>query len=112
MVRKPPAMQSPRGMIEAGAMQQHDGRLRHIELAASGRDESIYSVHQQLHGSSLLRNTKRLSEVIDDVGGGFDADRQPHQFLANPRSLELGGIHLLMGGAGGMNDQRLGIANI
>src|SRR3984957_19328137 len=62
--------------------------------------------------SGLLRNTERLAEVVDDVGGGFDADRQPHQLLADIGGLELGGIHLLMGGRGGMNDQGLGIADI
>src|ERR1700688_4013256 len=62
--------------------------------------------------SGFLRNTERLAEIVDDVGGGFDADRQSHQFLADAGGLELGGIHLLMGGRGGMNDQRLGVADI
>src|ERR1700737_2476884 len=109
---KPATVQGPGGMVEAGAMQKHDGRLGQIELPAAGSDEGIYSVDQQLHGSSLLRNTERLSDVIDDVGGGFDANRQPHQFLADARGFELGGIHLLMGCAGGMNDEGLGMPDI
>src|SRR6267142_1907227 len=60
----------------------------------------------------LLRKSECLAEVVDDVGGGFDADRQPHQFFADAGGLELVGVHLLMGSAGGMNDQRLGIADI
>ena len=109
---KPPAVQGPGGMIEAGAVQKHDGRLRQIEFPAAGGDECLKAVHGQLHRSSLLRNTERLAEIIDDVGGGFDADRQPHQFFADAGGLELGGVHLLMRGAGGMNDQRLGVADI
>ena len=42
---KPPGMQRPGGMIEAGAVQQHDGRQAHIEFAAAGGDEAVYSVH-------------------------------------------------------------------
>src|ERR1700736_1381490 len=62
--------------------------------------------------SRLLRNTERLAEVVGDVGDGFDADRQSHQFLPDARGLELSSIHLLMGGACGVNDQRLGVADI
>src|ERR1035438_5616171 len=62
--------------------------------------------------SGLLRNTERLAEIVDDVGGGFDTDRQPHQLHADAGGLELRGIHLLMGGRGGMNHQRLGVADI
>src|SRR5437879_10507869 len=102
---EPPAMQGPDGMVEAGAVQQHDGRLRLVELPAAGGDESVNAVYGELHGSSLLRKTERLAEIIEDVGGGFDADRQPHQLFADTRGLELGRIHLLMGRAGGMNDR-------
>jgi hypothetical protein len=45
MMGEPPAMQGPGGVIEAGAVQQHDGRLGRIEFPAAGSDESIYSVH-------------------------------------------------------------------
>src|SRR5262245_34372596 len=61
---------------------------------------------------ALLRGAKREGEIVDDVGAGFDADRQPHQLLADPRGFQLGRIHLLMRGAGGVNDQRLGVADI
>src|SRR4051794_21178842 len=60
----------------------------------------------------LLRKSEGLAEVVDDVGGGFDADRQPHQFLTDACGLKLCSIHLLMRGAGRMNNQRLGIADI
>src|SRR5207253_5036502 len=70
---EPPAMQGPGGMVEAGAVQQHDGRLRLVELPAAGGDESVNAVYGELHGSSLLRKTERLAEIIEDVGGGFDA---------------------------------------
>ncbi len=52
------------------------------------------------------------AEIVDDVVGGFDADRQPHQFLADAGGLELRGVHLLMRGAGGVDHQRLGVADI
>src|SRR5438132_1465298 len=62
--------------------------------------------------SGPLRGAQRLTEIVGDVPGGFDADREPHQLFADAGVLQLGGIHLLMGGAGGMNDQRLGVADI
>src|SRR6185369_3381151 len=62
--------------------------------------------------SHLLRRAQRLSEIVDDIRGRLDADREADQLLADPGLGELVGIHLLMGGRGGMNDQRLGIADI
>src|SRR4051812_6454452 len=62
--------------------------------------------------SDPLRGAQRLAEIVDDVLCGFDADREAHQFLADPGGCELRGIHLLMGGAGRMDHQRLGIADI
>src|SRR3984893_17970292 len=111
-MRKPPAVQGPGGMVKAGAVQKHDGRQRAIEVPATGRDKGFNAIDGQLHGSSLLRRPERLAEVVDNVLGGFDADREPKQLFANSGGFELGGIHLLMGGAGGMNDQRLGVADI
>src|SRR5260370_23372038 len=99
-------------MIKPGAVQQQEGGLRFVEVRTAGGDEGVDAFYFKLHGSSLLREAKRLAEVVDDVGGGLDADRQSHQLLADLGGLELGGIHLLMGGAGGMNDQRLGVADI
>jgi hypothetical protein len=32
-------------MVEAGAMQQHDGRLRLVELPAAGGDKGIDAVY-------------------------------------------------------------------
>src|SRR5258708_36569505 len=62
--------------------------------------------------SNLLRDAQRLSEIVDDVLCRLDADRQPHQLLADAGGFELRRVHLLMRGAGGMNDQRLGGAHI
>src|SRR6476661_6117551 len=62
--------------------------------------------------SRLLRNTERLAKVVGDVDDGFDPDRQSYQFLPDARGLELGSIHLLVGGAGRMDHQRLGVADI
>jgi len=104
MMRKPAAMQGPSGLIEAGAVQKHNGRLRAIEFPAAGGGECLIAVHGNIHGSSFLRNTERLAQVVDDIGGGFDTNRQPHKFLTDAGCLELIGIHLLMSGAAGMND--------
>src|SRR5882757_7544768 len=62
--------------------------------------------------SNLLRDAQRLREIVDDVACRLDADRQPHQLLADAGGLELLGVHLLMRGRGGMDHQRLGIADI
>jgi hypothetical protein len=68
-------------MVETGAVQQHDGRLRLVELPPAGGDEGIV----------LLRITAWLKpsakhgvpgRVVDDVGGGLDADRQPQTSLS------------------------------
>src|SRR6266403_5353424 len=42
---EPAAMQGPDGMIEAGAVQQHDGWLRLVELPPAGGDEGILAVY-------------------------------------------------------------------
>src|SRR5262249_38564582 len=63
-------------------------------------------------GSHLLRGAQRLCEVVDDVGRRLDADRQPHQLLADAGGLKLLGIHLLVRSASGMNDQGLGVADV
>src|SRR5262249_39077282 len=62
--------------------------------------------------SALLRDAQRLRKIVDDVGCSLDADRQPHQLLADAGSLELLGIHLLMRGARRVDHQRLGVADI
>src|SRR5689334_22212880 len=62
--------------------------------------------------SDLLRDAQRLREIVDDVARGLDADREPHQFLADAGGLELFGVHLLMRGRGRVDHQRLGVADI
>src|SRR5215469_196774 len=62
--------------------------------------------------SDLLRAAQRLGEIVDDVGGRLDTDRQPHELLADAGGLELLGIHLLVRGRGRMDHQCLGIADI
>ncbi len=42
---EPPAVQGPDRMVEAGAVQQHDGRLRGVELPPAGGDEGILAVY-------------------------------------------------------------------
>src|SRR5205085_11181751 len=61
--------------------------------------------------SNLLRDAQRLAEIVDDVAGGLDADRQPHQLLADAGSPKLLGVHLLVRGRGGVDHQRLGVAD-
>ena len=41
VMREPAAVQRPGGMIEAGAVQEHDGRKRRVEFAAAGGDEDV-----------------------------------------------------------------------
>ena len=41
---EPAAVQGPGGMVEAGAVQEHDGRQRRVELASAGGDEGIDAV--------------------------------------------------------------------
>src|SRR5690606_30793628 len=72
----------------------------------------VSAVDLKSHGSRLLRGAQRAVEVFGDVARGLQADRQPHQFLAQPRFFQLLGIHLLMRRARGVNDQRLGVADI
>src|SRR3569832_2611240 len=62
--------------------------------------------------SDLLRDAQRLREIVDDVACRLDANRAPHQLLADAGGLELLGIHLLLRGRGGMDHQRLGVAGI
>ncbi len=62
--------------------------------------------------SAPLRGAERLFEIGDDVLRPFEPHRQPHHVLADPGLGELLGAHLAMRGAGGMDDQRLGVADI
>src|SRR4051794_31165286 len=62
--------------------------------------------------SNFLGDAQRLREIVDDIACGLDADRQPHQLLADASGLELLGVHLLMRGRGGVDHQRLGVADI
>ena len=45
MMGEPSAVQGPGRMVEAGAVQKHDGRLGQIEFAPAGGDEDLKAVH-------------------------------------------------------------------
>src|SRR5215470_4446467 len=61
---------------------------------------------------ALLGGPKGLAQILDDVGGGFEPDGEPHQILADPGGLQLLGAHLGMGRAARMDHEGLGIADI
>src|SRR5579863_262084 len=59
-----------------------------------------------------LRGAQRLPEILDDIGCGFEPDRNPDQFLADAGGSERGLVHLLMRRARRMDHQRLGVTDI
>ena len=61
-------------MIEARAVDQHDRGQRLVEIAAAGRREHVLAVDGEVHGSGPLRGAQRRSQIVGDVGCGFDAD--------------------------------------
>src|SRR5690242_20093326 len=63
-------------------------------------------------GLHPLRGAQRRSEIVGDVACSFNADREPHQLLADAGGIELLGVHLLMRSAGRVDHQRLGVADI
>ena len=73
VMREPARQQRPDRMIEAGAVQEDDGRQRRIEIAAAGGDEGVAAVNGELHGSCPLRGAQRLREIVDDVARRLDA---------------------------------------
>ena len=64
------------------------------------------------HGSRLLRSAQRLAKSADDVAGRFQADGKAHHVLADAGRGELLRVHLLVRGARGMDDERLGVADV
>src|SRR5262249_11556327 len=60
----------------------------------------------------FLGRAQRLAEIGQDVLGILETDREADHVLADAGCLELLGAHLLMGGAGGVDDQGLGVAHI
>jgi hypothetical protein len=89
------------------------GSARPTDLAA-GRREDALAVDDELHGvTAALRGAQRLAEIVDQVAGILEPDREPdHAPRRRPPRLERRGIHLLMRGAGRMDHQRLGVADI
>src|SRR5689334_12206388 len=61
---------------------------------------------------NLLREAQRLGQIVDDVAGRFETDREPHKIFAYTGLLQCGRIHLRMCRAGGMNDESLCVAHI
>src|SRR5271156_1657280 len=60
----------------------------------------------------LLRGPERLRQVFENVVGLPQPHREPDHVLADPRGGELLGAQLLVRGAGGMDHQGLGIADV
>src|SRR5579863_2234413 len=75
-------------------------------------ENSIRLFRGRPHRRFLLRRPQGLREILDDVVGVLETDRQPNHVLADPRGSERRRIQLLMCRAGGMDDQRLGVADI
>ena len=59
-----------------------------------------------------MRRAQRLVEIGDDVGRGFQSNREADHVLADSGGGQLCRAHLLMGRARGMDDERLGVADI
>src|SRR5687768_5539783 len=62
--------------------------------------------------SILLGRAKRLVEVPQQVVGVLQADREPDHLGQDASGALLGLAELLMGRAGGVDDQRLGVADV
>src|SRR5690348_13726722 len=60
----------------------------------------------------LLRGAQRLAEIVEDVARVFQADRETNQLLADAGGFQRRFVELAMGGAGGMDHQRLRVADI
>ena len=56
--------------------------------------------------------SRALVEVGDDVLDRLDAHRDADHVVADPHRVPLGVRHLLMGGRGGVDHQRLGVADV
>src|ERR1700691_245388 len=54
----------------------------------------------------------RIVQVGEYVAHIFDTDRQPHQLRGDPSVVLLLDTELRMGGGGGVDHQRLGVADI
>src|SRR3546814_9770972 len=67
---------------------------------------------KSMRRSVLLRGAERLAQVGDDVVRILQADREAHHVLADPRPLQVLGGHLLARGAGRMDHQGLGVADV
>ena len=76
-----------------------------------GSSAAAYVSRTQLL-SGFLRSTQGLRQVGGDVAGGFEANGEAHHVFADAGRGELLRIHLLMRGAGRVDDERLGVANI
>src|SRR6516164_5922610 len=68
------------------------------------------SLRRGLEARHFLRGAQCLRQVVDDVVGVFEPDGEAYHVLADAGGGERGGIELLMRGARGMDDERLGVA--
>src|SRR5262249_38387561 len=62
--------------------------------------------------SVALRGAQRLGKIVDNVSRRLDADREPHEILADAGGGQLRCVHLLMCGARRMDHERLRVADI
>jgi hypothetical protein len=63
-------------------------------------------------GIGLGERTEGLVDVGDDIVHVLDADRQPHELGCDARRLQLVVRELGVGRRGGVDDERLGVADI
>src|SRR5580700_10316269 len=61
---------------------------------------------------ALLCGRERLAQIVGEIAGVLEPNRQPHQLLADAGLRQVLAAHLLVRRAGRMNDQRLGIADV
>ena len=90
------SLEAPGRAIKPGAMQEHHRGLGRIERRAARRRKDGMAVDVEPHGSGLLRGAQRLPEIVKNILGIFQADREPDHALADPGRGEAGGIELGM----------------
>jgi hypothetical protein len=71
----------------------------------------FWNFASRLHGDQLRRR-QALLQIGDDVGLVLDADREPHHVGAGAGRDLLRIGELAVGGGGGVDDQRAGVADI
>ena len=137
VMREVARLQRPHAMVVLGAVDEHGGRQAGVERLAAGVGVGRLVLNLEDHADSLgalpsdglaplaalrrasarssarlLRGLQRALEVVDQIVGVFEADRQADRAFGDAGCGERGGVHAEVRGRGRVDHERTGVADV